>query len=428
MFDSRQGRHYKRKMKKIWIKILFAAIILLAFIFTAAHLFLVFQGRSLVIKQLETLTKKKVTMGDFAITAPLNLQIKNLNIEGLAKADNVIISPSILSFITGNIGFNDIRVIKPEFIYEKTASPAAGLRSSEDSSAVSAPASSPVSDMPSEAVTLAVKAQKKKGLPRLVLKHLDIRGGKINFTDHTVGPEGIRITVKDINFKLTNLYLLPRSVIANFELKGKIPWKEGEEEGSVEAGGWFNLFKKDMQAEIKIRDIDGVYLYPYYSSWVDLEKARIEKAKLNFSSNIQGLNNNVTAECHLELGDIVRRPLEPQESDEKAARIADAVLDIFRSMNQGKIVLDFTIRTKMTRPEFGFNSIKMAFEDKLAKARKASGFKAQDVLGLPAHLVQNTFKTLADLTTAVIGGTIDAGKQIVKSVEDSLKEEEKKEE
>jgi hypothetical protein len=274
----------------------------------------------------------------------------------------------------------------------------------------------------------AVAQPRKNRLPRLILKRLVIKDGKINFVDHTVGPEGIRITVEEINFNLTNLCLVPRSVIANFELSGKIPWKEGQERGSIEAQGWFNIRKKDMQAEVKIRNIDGVYLYPYYSNWVDLEKARIQSAKLNFSSNIQGLNNNITAECHLELGDIVRRPLEPQEENEKAAKIADAVLDIFRSMNQGKIVLDFTIRTKMTRPEFGFSNIKMAFEDKLAQARKANGFKPQDVMNVPVSIVHTTLKTLTDLTTAVIGGTIDAGKQIVRAVGDAAKEEENNQE
>ena len=66
-----------------------------------------------------------------------------------------------------------------------------------------------------------------------------------------------------------------------------------------------------MQAALKIKDIDAIYLYPYYSMWVDLEKARIEKAKLNFSADINGLNNNVNVECHLELTDMVRKPLEP---------------------------------------------------------------------------------------------------------------------
>jgi hypothetical protein len=164
---------------------------------------------------------------------------------------------------------------------------------------------------------------------------------------------------------------------------------------------------------------------------VDLEKARIEKATLNFISTIHGLNNNVTADCHLELADIVRKPRSPEDSPEreKAEQIADAVLDLFRAMNQGKIVLDFIIRTKMDRPEFGFKSVKSAFEEKLALASKANGsFQPQDLLMLPGKLLEGAVKGATDFSKAVIEGTFAVGNQLKKSVEDTFKKEPKKEE
>jgi len=179
-----------------------------------------------------------------------------------------------------------------------------------------------------------------------------------------------------------------------------------------------------MQATLKVEDIDGIYLYPYYSAWVDLEKARIEKAKLNFFSNIQGLNNDVIAQCRLELTDIVRRPRPPDEPQEKAARLTDAVLDKFRSLDEGKIVLEFPIKTKMDKPEFGFGEIKMAFEKKLAESTsKDRGIKPQEVLTFPAKLVEGTFKGATQLTTALIGGVISAGKEIEKAFEAAFRKE-----
>jgi len=413
-------------MKKFWIKIFFAAVIILACGFTALHLFLVFQGRNLIIRQLQNLTQKKVTLGDFAISAPLDIRIKNLNIEGTAKVDSILISPSLASLLFGRLALNRLEIIKPELTYERfPAEAAAASQKAEEHIAPDTPASLPqTSPSLKPPQPPQVKPGNNRHLP-LVLKQVEIKDGKINFIDHTVGPAGITITLKDINFDLSDLYLIPRSAIANFQLKGKIPWKEGREEGSIEAEGWINPFKRDMQAKVQVRDIDGVYLYPYYSAWVDLEKARIESAKLNFTSDLQGLHNNLTADCHLELTDIVRKPRPPEEEAEKAEKITDVVLDIFRTMNQGKIVLDFTIRTKMDRPEFGFGNIKMAFEDKLAQGRKGGGIKTQDVLSLPANLVQGTIKGATDLTTAVIGGTISAGKEIVKAVGDSFKKEKK---
>lgn len=396
---------------RLWIKILFTGIIILALLFSAVYLFLLSQGKTLIIRELESLTKKKVSIGYFGLTSPFRLQIKDLNIEGLSKIDSIFISPNILGFLTGTIAFNSIKIIRPELVYERV------LPQTLELTGTAAPSS------PVMATSLPTGESKPRRPLRFIFKRLKIKEGKIDFNDRTVGTAGIKLSIKDIDFNLTNLYLFPRSVITNFALRASIPWQQGEEKGRIEVEGWLNLFKKDMQATLKIEDIEGVYLYPYYSQWVDLEKARIQSAKLNFISNMHALNNNLTAECRLELTDIVRRPLSPEESQEKAARITDAVLDIFRAFNQGKIVLDFTIRTKMDRPEFGFGNIKMAFEDKLAQAKTNNGFKVQDILMLPSNIIQGTVKSATDLSKAVISGTFSVGKELKKAVEETFKRE-----
>jgi len=390
-----------RILMKLWIKIFFSAIIVFALLFSAVYFYLVFKGRSMIIEQLQALTGKKVHLGSFDLTLPLDLEIKKLQIEELANIDDVFVSTSILGLLTGRIVFNKVEIIKPEFSYVRAPAQEAEL-AQQSSGHI---------------------AKFKKPPLRFLFKRIIIKDGKIDLMDRTVSAEGLKITVKEINFDLSNLYVFPRSVITNFELKGKIPWQEGQEEGKIEVEGWLNLVKKDMQASLKITDIDGIYLYPYYSNWVDLEKARIEKAKLNFTSNITGLNNNVTAECHLELSDIVRKSRPSEEPEEKAERITNAVLDIFRALNQGKIVLDFTIRTKMDRPEFGFSSIKMAFEDKIAKGRKTNGFKVQDVLSLPGNIIQGTAKGATDISKAVLDGALSIGKELKKTVEGAFKRE-----
>ena len=367
-------------------------------IYGAAYIFLIFKGRILIIKQLTDITHRKVSVGYFDIAPPLSIEMKNLDIEGMAKVEAISVSPSILGFITGNFALNNIRIIKPEFTYEKT------LPKTAESPAVSS----------DNAISAAQPS--KIGRLHMIIKKINIKDGRLEILDRTIGENGIKITIKDIYFNLDDLYLLPRSVITNFELKAKVPWQEAGEEGKIEAGGWINLFKKDMQATLKIEDIDGIALYPYYSKWVDLEKARIQKAKLNFTSEIQGLNNNVTANCHLELTDIVRRPLGTEESEQKASRIANAVMDIFKALNQGKIVLNFTIKTKMDRPEFGFGNIKMAFEERLTQGAKTKGINIEDILVLPAKLLQGTVKGATDLSRAVIDGTVAVGREIAKAI------------
>ncbi|MBU3958851.1 MAG: DUF748 domain-containing protein, partial [Candidatus Omnitrophica bacterium] len=298
---------------KLSIKIFFIAVTILIVLAGAAYLFIAFQGKAIIVKKLQDLTQKKVSMDYIGFSGPLNLEIKNLQIEGLLKADYVFISPSILGFFMGRVALDEVKIVKPELTFEKVPS--------------QIPATAPA-----VGGGAPVQAKKRYTLP-LIIKQIDIKDGRLDFIDRTVGTEGMKIIIKDISFHLDNLYIFPRSVVTNFKLQGKVPWQQEAEEGKIEFAGWINLLKRDMQATLRIEDIDGIHFYPYYSKWVDLEKSRIEKAKLNFNSDIQGLNNDITANCHLELTDIVFRPRTPEEEMKKAEKIATAVLDIFRALN-----------------------------------------------------------------------------------------------
>lgn len=376
--------------------------------FAIAYVFLAFKGKDILLGQLEKITKKKVTAGYFGIAFPLNLEIKNLNVEGLANVSSVYISPSIIYLLAGKIALNRVVIENPDLTFEGKVPGAADI------------IAAPLAEVDKE------EEKVEKTVPlRLIVKKLILKNGRIQFTDHGVSKEGLKFTVKDINLNLSNLYMFPVSVITNFELSGRIPWRKGEEEGKIDANGWINLYKKDIQAVLKVRDIDGIYFYPYYSNWVDLEGAHIEKAKLYFLSNVQGLNNNVTVDCHLELADIVRKPHNGSEGKEKAERITDAVLDYFKALDQGKITLDFIFKTKMDRPEFSFSNIKMAFEDKLAVAR-GKGFKPQDVLLLPTKLLEGSVKGATELSKAVIDGTFAVGNELKKAVEEVFRKEPQK--
>lgn len=400
---------------KRWAKILFRIAVALAIFLSATYIFVLLRGKAIIIKKLEELTHKKVTIGYFDLKPPLNLVIKNLSVSGLANVDTIFISPSIPAFLTGKIALSSVRIIKPELTLERNHGQENNTSLVNVTEAAVIPAAPAVLSVPTIPVAIG-----KKRFPRVSFRRFNIKGGKVNFTDHTVGKEGINIMVTGINFNLNNIYVFPTTTITSFDLQGNIPWQEGKEEGKISVEGWINFAKKDMLAVLKIEGIDGIYLYPYYENWVDLQKARIESARLALSSNIHGLNNNVTAECHLELTDIMRKPRLPEESAEKAEKITDAVLDIFKTMDQGKVVLDFTIRTKMNRPEFGFGNIRMAFEEKLSHAREGSGLKAENFLMLPGKILEGGVKGMTGFSKAVIDGTFAVGNELKKAVTDTF--------
>lgn len=378
---------------RVRTKFLLIAVSLVAFLFATFYLFFILRGRALLTAKLKELTHRNVTVGALDIAPLFRVRVKGLFVEGLFKAEQITFTPSVIGFAAGKLAFYDITAVRPEFTYEKKAAGQGGK---------------PLTVSPSF------------DLKNLIVKRLHIRDGRFNFIDHTAGEQGIRLTVKDIQFTLNNSYLFPASLLCKFALKGRIPWQEGQQEGAIEADGWIDPIKKDMQAKLKINDIDGIYLYPYYSGWIDLEKTRIQKAKLNFTSLIQGLDNNVTAQCRLELTDIERAPKPADAQEDKAGKIASAVLDFFRAMNQGKIVLDFTIRTKMDRPEFGLGNIRSAVKDKITEARKGRGNAVTTVLLVPARILESTVRGLADISRAVLDGSFAVGNEFKKAVEASF--------
>jgi len=376
-----------------------SVLISLAILFGLVYLFLLITGKAIITQEIENLTHKKASIGYFNLSPAFNLELKNLKIEGLAKIKSVSVSSNLLSFFTGRLIFNSVKIVSPEFTFVKA--PHVVVAEEKTSKDVILPAASA---KPKEIRLLPI------GFRRIVVEN-----GTVNYIDQTIRANGIKIVLKNISCKIISLYFYPRPIATSFELKGKIPWREGQDFGQVSLDGWINFFKKDMKVILKIKDIDAVYLSPYYSTWIDLEKARIEKAKLNFTIDANGLNNNINADCHLELTDMVRKPLEPGQGEEKASKLTNKVLDMFKAVDQGKVELNFSIKTKLDSPQFGFGTFKGAFDEKISQGLGALNPKPENVLALPLKIMENGVRSFTDLTRAMIDGVFAIGSEVVKA-------------
>ncbi|MFA5311546.1 MAG: DUF748 domain-containing protein [Candidatus Omnitrophota bacterium] len=379
-----------------------------AIIFASGYMYLSVMGQAILTNQLQEATRKKVSIGYFFISPTLRVDVKDLNIQGLVKSQQVSVSLSFSGLLRGKLILNQLLFIKPEFFVNKV--PPEVTKFPVPTEVIAPP----------EAVDVLPKELKPAPFG---IVSLNIKEGKLTFVDQTVKSGSIKITVEGIDASIKNIYLYPFSGVTEFKLKAEIPWRDNEESGKIELEGWINPFKKDMQATLKVNDIDAVYLYPYYSNWVDLDKARIERAKLNFSSEIHGLNNDVTADCFLELSDMVRKPLEIGEMEAKASKLTNAVLDRFKAQDEGSVKLKFTIRTRMDSPQFGFDNFKAAFEEKLMKGRSTSRFSLQDAMAIPVKTVESGVRSFTDLSRAMIDGVFAIGNEIKRSTEGMLKQQ-----
>ena len=248
-------------MRKKIERILGFLIIVLAVLFTVFYLFAAIMGQAILTKELENFTHKEVTIGYFSLTPSLKLEIRDLEISGLVKLKSIYLSPSIVGLLRGKLVLNQLTFFQPEIFLSK-------VPKEVTDAIVSTEAILPLAEN-------APKAKKSGFLP-FGIKQFSIKGGELIFIDQTVSTGSIKITIKEINSVVKNIYFFPSNKVIEFKVTAVIPWRDKEDQGRMELEGWINSFKKDIRATLNIKDIDAVYLYPYYSYWVDLDKARIE--------------------------------------------------------------------------------------------------------------------------------------------------------
>ncbi|HNX82501.1 MAG TPA: DUF748 domain-containing protein [Candidatus Omnitrophota bacterium] len=378
---------------KTWVKVFIAVVLVFTLLFCSLYFYLTIQGRQLITQLLEDRFHEKTSIGYFAVVPPFRLLLKDFAVGNIIKADSVFASPSVIGLITGSFIFDDVIVNHPYARYEygsQAQQPAASSETNGTVAQKTAPATSETGFV-------------KKPF-RFSAKRVTINDGTFEVVNRAIGDTGIAMKFTGITFHLRNLYSFSRSFITNFDLKAKIPWRQGKESGTIDASGWINLFKKDIEAKIRVANIDALYLYPYYALWVNLDKARIEKAKLNFQSDIHGRNNAVSAACHLELVDIGFK------KEEEAGRVA-SIME--KALDQGKVVVNFTFKTKMDKPEFGFGSIKMAFEnEKPVQSEVHRVMYAGDVLQAPAWILQGFLKVITAFSRPVADTFSVYGKKV----------------
>lgn len=373
------------------LKTLLIIFIFLLLFYLILHLFLITKGKSLLIAGLENLFQRRVYLGYFGLTYPFRLKIENLKVEDLLSVDSVFISLNPLGIFMQRLIFNSFRINNPRLKWEiKELSSQQNLPQKREN----------------------FTGRSEKGIPKLnlIFKRIKITNAELEIMDRTQN-EPINFIIKPLNIHMNNLWFLPRSNITNFEIQGKVLWRN-QNEGSINFLGWINLYKKDMQAKLEVKCIDGLHFYPYYKNWVDLEKARIQSAKLNLYADFFSLNNDLSINYLLELTEIVRRPLKEGEAEEKASKIADAVLGILHALDKDRITLSGTIKTKLDKPIFGFDNFRLAFEEKLLQAKEKKDTVLENILKLPRNIFVGTIESVSEISRAIISGTLGVGKSI----------------
>lgn len=429
------------------------SIILLTLIigYSSLYFFVGIAGKDILAAKAKDMFGREVKVGSANLVFPLSIIVRDFEIPGMVNIREVFAGGGALDIFRRNVILSELRLNRVVVHIEKVkkeeppkppepvvVAPDPAAPAAVETPPVEAPASADAPAVteqtqpePAPAVKVEVNEQPSKS-PRVTIRHFRVKDSTVIFTDKSVKSSKAKVTIENLNAHIENLaFPIDESNIVSFDVTGNMPWESNGKvtQGRISATGWINLYKRDIQAKLEVKDIDGVSLYPYYDKWVDLEKARIQQAKLRFNSDITGTGGEVKAECHLELTDLVFRPKESGEKEEKAHRIATVVLSMFNEMG-GKVAVDFTFKTRMERPNFNLESIRAAVEDKLRKARAAeSGDEGvvESAVTFPVKLLEGGVRSGAELSRALIDGVFTIGKSVRNGFHDLVSNSEKKE-
>jgi hypothetical protein len=185
------------------------------------------------------------------------------------QIEEVRIYPSLLSLLKKSLTIKKITILQPSFFFYRSREGrwvGPWVRMIKDK----------------EGKEISDEKEKKKGEPiQIQIDRIRVQKGSIDFEDRKVGepPEPIRL--RDIDFEIKNIRYPLTSLHSPFELKGKMKGKK--QDGSIDTRGWIDLKTTDLEAILKIREIEVETFKPYYRKKVSAE---IESGTVDMESKI----------------------------------------------------------------------------------------------------------------------------------------------
>jgi hypothetical protein len=341
-------------MKKIIIWVLLSAGALIL----AATLFAFLFGKDILSGQIERSLKVRSSMESLYFRPPLGARITKLKIGDFFSAKEVSFSVNPLGFFAGKIILDGLTVTEPVI----------SLEQSEDGKL----------NLPE----FGGKGKKKNILATGIV----VTDGKLVFTDRQVSVGGFSTVIDKFNFYLTKANLIPLSLRANYGLSGLVTDINYKLLGRLNGAGWLDFGLKDMDGYIELKGLDAVHFQPYYGNFISERK--LLAATLNLKADLKSKSNDLSAKCHFQLSDMVYEV--PPVKEEKPTIFSNS-LDLFTN-DQGKIILDFTLRTRFDHPVFNLAKFRSAVTKAAGQTLSKQPEKVIERVGNTIEMFRGMFK------------------------------------
>ncbi len=206
------------------------------------------------------------------------------------RIEEIKIYPDLFSFLKRRMQIRECVIIKPSLLFSLTREgdligPWVGIKKEEKRGEVGGKEEK----KESEAIPLKVDV-------------LRFEKGSIDFEDRKTGETPCQIRLSEVNLKMERIDYPIFSARSPVELRGKM--KGRVKEGEIITKGWIDLRASELEATLKIRDIELRFFEPYYRKRVTAE---IISGQLNMDGRISVQKGVLDAAGKMELVDLQMR-------------------------------------------------------------------------------------------------------------------------
>jgi hypothetical protein len=335
-------------MKKILIVFLvFVMVIVLAI--AGATVYVLTNSKGLILSQMEKGLGAKVEASNVVISWPASLLVEDLAIGDKIKCRRLVVTPSLLGFLKGDVILNAVVFDKPVVSITRNADNTFDF-------GIPLPAQKQPEPEVISGQEKATEAKKTGGfMPRnFYIEDMKVIDGRVDITDN--GAEAAEPFVGhlvDLQINVGRFSLLQLTRM-NFDAEGRMTSLGEATVARLKAKGWISPIDKDMDAGFQLTDVDLTAFEPYYMKFI---KKEMTSGLMLLTATLKSQKNDLTVDGHIELGKIEFKkeaPVEAAASLEQAQAVAQNFGEAaFESVlaAEGKVAFDFTIRTKLDQPK-----------------------------------------------------------------------------
>ncbi len=308
---------------KVFRKVFTVLVLIFAVAVAGAYVYIRVNGKALLEEALRDALKRNVRLEAVHYRFPLGINVKGIEVEGLMKAKALAAQVRLDSLFTRKLNFSSVRVAQPfiDIHQKKTLS----LEASQAVGAGQAPPADAPSPVEKGPVPSVVSAPQTASAPLSVyIGELSVDNGTLSYLEESAQREfsfvveGVKAVARHVSFPV-------EPAKSDFDISGRLVKEGNPLSGSrLEATGWVNIVRKDMEGHLEIIEEDG---------------------RAGLTADAVSQNNHMRVNGHLKVSNLIMGD-KKKESVSDSPAVNDLVFGALAALNV-EINSQFSFETKM---------------------------------------------------------------------------------